>query len=126
MKSLSWKRKQRGEDSMSELSRSTIAGPVADPLANEKRGTQLLLENEQRRSPGGRRLAYGGYGATENAGLWVLDLASGKAKRVLSGPFTMPVWSADGKRVAFYFRPRVGPSEVWVVDATTVDPFAPE
>lgn len=55
-------------------------------------------------SPDGRSIAFGSYGGDPGNGLWVLDLRTGRARLALRGPYTMPCWSADGKRLACDWR----------------------
>lgn len=71
-------------------------------------------------SPDGNQVAYGSYGVSDNVGLWLYDLASAKTKRILSGQYTMPVWSPDGKWLAFDLRP-AGLWEVWAMEAEKLE-----
>jgi hypothetical protein len=65
-------------------------------------------------SPDGKHLGFGAAGG-EDRDLWVLSLADGKARRVLSGWCTLPNWSQDGARLAFDLRSGLGDYEVWIV-----------
>ena len=56
-------------------------------------------------SPDGRYVAFGSYGVGDNRGLWLLDIQDKQAVQLLSGSFTLPRWSADGKRMVFDHRP---------------------
>jgi Tol biopolymer transport system component len=71
-------------------------------------------------SPDGKRIAFGRTGPGDPSGLWVLDLDTGEAVRVLSGPCTMPAWSPDGARLSFDVRLATG-SEIWVIDTKVLD-----
>lgn len=69
-------------------------------------------------SPDSKQVAYGGVG--EPVGLWVLDLASGKLKRIAEGAYTMPSWSPDGKWLAFDFRGNTN-WQVWAIETKQLD-----
>ena len=62
----------------------------------------------------GSRIAFGGFGS-ENAGLWILSVVTGKARRIVEGGFTMPAWSPDGNMLAADNRGRAGGS-VWIIN----------
>lgn len=58
--------------------------------------------------------------------LWLIDVESGRARRLTEGPGpeSSPVWSPDGRRIAFVANRRpnrdiVWRSDVWVVDVET-------
>ncbi len=74
-------------------------------------------------SPDGKRLGFGGFGG-EDKGLWVLDVTTGEAKRVLDGWCTLPSWSNDGSKLAFDFRSRIRGYEVWMIDTRALGPLA--
>jgi Tol biopolymer transport system component len=70
--------------------------------------------------PDDRQGDVGGWGAHDPSGLWVLQLDTGEAVRVLAGPCTLPAWSPDGTRLSFDLRLATG-SEIWVIDAKVID-----
>jgi Tol biopolymer transport system component len=51
-------------------------------------------------SPDSMKVLYGDFGNGRNVGLWMLDVDSGKAKKLLGGPYTLPRWSPDGNWIA--------------------------
>jgi Tol biopolymer transport system component len=68
-------------------------------------------------SPDGTLLAYGGFNS-DRLGIWVLDVDSKKARRVVKGTYTMPCWSPDGSKLTFDYR--AGDWEIWSVDVEAV------
>ncbi|MHB8952887.1 MAG: protein kinase domain-containing protein [Pirellulaceae bacterium] len=50
-------------------------------------------------SPDGRYVGYGSYAVHDEQGLYFLDVEKGEVHRKLAGQFTMPRWSADGRRI---------------------------
>ena len=73
-------------------------------------------------SPDGTRIAFGGFGP-ENAGLWILTLATGRAHRIMEGGFPMPAWSPDGTKLAADNRGAEG-GTVWIIDLEKTDAAA--
>jgi serine/threonine protein kinase len=57
-------------------------------------------------SPDGRRVAIGRVEVSGNSDIWMVDAASGVSSRLTFNPSDdgTPVWSQDGKQVAFYSR----------------------
>jgi Tol biopolymer transport system component len=70
-------------------------------------------------SPDGRWVAFGGFD-NSRLGLWVLEVSTGRAARIASGPCTMPAWSKDGKWLAYDERHAEGRS-IWVVGQRYID-----
>jgi serine/threonine protein kinase len=70
-------------------------------------------------SPDSRELSIGGY-PTCRMGLWILDIQTGEARRMLDGHFMTAVWSPDRSRMAIV----TGPPhiEIWL---TKLDPNQP-
>jgi Tol biopolymer transport system component len=75
-------------------------------------------------SPDGRFLAYDAGGANENGKIFVLDVATGKSRRV-TGPAawidSVPSWSADGRSIYFNSN-RGGHQDIWSVPAAGGEP----
>jgi serine/threonine-protein kinase len=72
-------------------------------------------------SPQGNRIMLR-YGSGLQGDLWLFDLASRTQNRFTVGGAMVPVWSRDGKRVAYYARPRPGaPDGIYIrfVDQTS-------
>jgi Tol biopolymer transport system component len=67
-------------------------------------------------SPDGKQVAFGGGGDFGRAGLWLLDLQTGRRMLVAAGQWSLPVWSPDGSKFTFQYR---GPGQraIWIVDA---------
>ena len=51
----------------------------------------------------------------ESGGLWSFNLETQQYKQILSGPYTIPVWSPDGSKIAFDRRDG-NRNEVWVIE----------
>jgi eukaryotic-like serine/threonine-protein kinase len=68
-------------------------------------------------SPDGKQLGVGncydnsGY----NNGFWILNMETKECRKIASGPYTMPVWSPDGSKIALDYRGE-GVCEVWVIE----------
>jgi eukaryotic-like serine/threonine-protein kinase len=76
-------------------------------------------------SPDGKQVAFGSFGGTNQVGLWLLDVETGRKTLIGDGPWTMPVWSPDGSKFTFQYR---GPGEksIWMVDAKELAKLKPE
>jgi len=75
-------------------------------------------------SPDSRFLGFGAL-ESEEKDLWLLDISTGKLRRLLSGWSTLPSWSPDGTRLAFDFRSPVAGYQVWVIELKTFGIGAP-
>jgi dipeptidyl aminopeptidase/acylaminoacyl peptidase len=67
-------------------------------------------------SPDGKWVAFGGYGGEDKVGLWLMDVERRKVAQVDTGPFTQPVFSADGATLAIDLRVDAKRREVWVIE----------
>jgi hypothetical protein len=67
-------------------------------------------------SPDGKQVAIGSIGGTNQVGLWLLDIETGRKTLIADGPWTLPVWSPDGTKFTFQYR---GPGEnsIWIINA---------
>jgi dipeptidyl aminopeptidase/acylaminoacyl peptidase len=70
-------------------------------------------------SPDGELIAFGGFDDSR-LGMWVFEVRTGQAARVIEGPFTMPAWSAGGHWLAFDERAG-GRRSVWLVGRPYLD-----
>jgi WD40 repeat protein len=67
-------------------------------------------------SPDSQQVGFGSFaGRDSNDGLWIYDLRTHRAKKLLAGPYTLPRWSADGKRMCVDKRGS-GSKELWLLD----------
>lgn len=76
-------------------------------------------------SPDGNNVAFGGFNG-ERLGLWVYNLEANAAKPVAIGCYTRPVWSHDGTKLAFDYRPldaRI--REIWKIETKVLDELKP-
>ncbi|MBL7041977.1 MAG: DUF1559 domain-containing protein [Pirellulaceae bacterium] len=71
-------------------------------------------------STDGKRIGFGGYGGADAVGLWLVDVETGRGRRLAAGQFTMPDWSSDGSKVALDLRSSQG-NEVWMFDAKALE-----
>ena len=69
-------------------------------------------------SPDGRLVAFGGFDDSR-LGLRVFEVATGRAKTVLEGHYTMPSWSRDGRWLAF--DERTDSRSIWIVGRSYID-----
>jgi Tol biopolymer transport system component len=80
-------------------------------------------------SPDGRTLAYSTEGVADpyarntRAALWVVDVSSGKSRKLIDGDAVQPAWSRDGGRIA-YWANTGGQRDLWTVDANGGTPVA--
>ena len=61
--------------------------------------------------------------ATPGRQLWIVDVVSGKSRKVLEGDAVQPAWSPDGSRIA-YWANTGGQRDIWTVDANGGTPVA--
>ena len=69
-------------------------------------------------SPDGRLVAFGGFDDSR-LGLWVFEVATGRARPVLEGNYTMPSWNRDGRWLAF--DERTDSRCIWIVGRSYID-----
>jgi dipeptidyl aminopeptidase/acylaminoacyl peptidase len=69
-------------------------------------------------SPDGRLVAFGGFDDSR-LGLWVFEVATGRATAVLDGNYTMPAWNRDGTWLVF--DERTEPRCIWIVGRSYID-----
>jgi WD40 repeat protein len=69
-------------------------------------------------SPDGRLVAFGGFDDSR-LGLWVFEVATGRARAVLEGNYTMPAWNRDGRWLAF--DERTDSRCIWIVGRSYID-----
>lgn len=94
-----------------------LAGPDIAYLAPENAGRLAIRLNDFKGndrvlaygwgaalSPDRQRLAYLRYGAIERTDLFIQDLSTGKSQLLASDVLPALSWSADGQKLAFYFR----------------------
>ncbi len=72
-------------------------------------------------SADGTQVGYGGFGYDDRVGLWIYDVQSGKSKKILDGPCTMPAWSPDGSKLVFDFRPDRNRHEIWMIETKSLE-----
>jgi len=88
---------------------STLSGPVKDLTVEFHEGTNMAAAP----SPDGQRIAFTAQGA-----LWIMPFAGGTATRIT--PWTVeptaPVWSPDGKVIAFQDYTPDGNWHIWTVE----------
>ena len=105
-----------------------IDGSPARQLVAYTRGPQIFtdfdrLDLSRQLSPDGRQLVLSHPVDTSGAGLIVVDLVAGTARKVtISGGSDQPAWSPDGQRIAYRGFAIAGPfqkeSGIWVVPAS--------
>jgi WD40 repeat protein len=66
-------------------------------------------------SPDSQQVGFGSFARFVANDLWIYDLRTHQAKKLLAGPYTLPRWSADGRRVCVDKRGS-GPRELWLLD----------
>ncbi|MEW6760021.1 MAG: amidohydrolase family protein [Pseudomonadota bacterium] len=85
-----------------------LRGPVRDFAVELREGTNMAAAP----SPDGRRIVFSAQGA-----LWVMPAGGGRALRITDYRLepTAPVWSPDGKRIAFQNYASEGNFHIWTI-----------
>jgi Tol biopolymer transport system component len=88
---------------------NNLRGPTRDVTVELREGTNMAAAP----SPDGSRIVFSAQGA-----LWVMPAAGGAAKRITDYHLepTAPVWSPDGKRIAFQNYAPEGNFHIWTID----------
>lgn len=70
-------------------------------------------------SPDGKQIGVGDCYSqnSSDCGVWILDLKTKEFKKVASGRYTLPFWSADGSKIAVDYRWSAQDADVWVIEA---------
>jgi Tol biopolymer transport system component len=86
-----------------------LRGPTQDLRVELREGTNMAAAP----SPDGKRIVFSAQGA-----LWVMPASGGKATRITDWHLepTAPVWSPDGKRIAFQNYAPEGNYHIWTID----------
>ncbi|MBD8528538.1 MULTISPECIES: amidohydrolase family protein [unclassified Massilia] len=86
-----------------------LRGPTRDVTVELREGTNMAAAP----SPDGSRIVFSAQGA-----LWVMPVAGGAARRITDYRLepTAPVWSPDGKRIAFQNYAPEGNFHIWTID----------
>jgi WD40 repeat protein len=72
-------------------------------------------------SPDGKQIGLGvAYSQSGDSGCWILDLKTKVFKKIVSGPYSMPVWSPDGSKIALDNRDPEN-VEVWVIEVKNLE-----
>jgi WD40 repeat protein len=66
-------------------------------------------------SPDSQQVGFGSFAQGIPNDLWIYEPRTHQAKKLLAGPYTLPRWSADGKRMCVDKRGS-GPRELWLLD----------
>ena len=87
-----------GLDDTTTIALVDAGGSPPRPLADTP-----TSDSEPRWSPDGRRLAVSAFGGPGNEDVALIDLATGRFRRLTSGPSYehSPAWSPDGRRIAY-------------------------
>ena len=73
-------------------------------------------------SPDSKQVVYGGFGVDDRVGLFLFDLAGGNVKQIAAGQYTQPVWSPDGKWLAFDLRGGNSSEwQIWAIETNQLD-----
>lgn len=85
-----------------------LRGPTRDLTVELREGTNMAAAP----SPDGRRVVFSAQGA-----LWVMPIGGGRARRITDYRLepTAPVWSPDGKRIAFQNYAPEGNFHIWTI-----------
>ncbi|MEW6371301.1 MAG: amidohydrolase family protein [Pseudomonadota bacterium] len=85
-----------------------LRGPTRDLTVELREGTNMAAAP----SPDGRRIVFSAQGA-----LWVMPVGGGQARRITDYRLepTAPVWSPDGKRIAFQNYAPEGNFHIWTI-----------
>ena len=84
---------------------------------HQRRLSGTAYANEPDWSPSGQSIVFsGGSGGAGVAGLWTVNVRTGRVKRLISGEvsYDAPCWSPDGTRIAFGSN-RSGTEQIWTL-----------
>lgn len=92
-----------------------LRGPTRDLTVELREGTNMAAAP----SPDGKRIVFSAQGA-----LWVMPIGGGRAVRITGNQLepTAPVWSPDGKRIAFQNYAPEGNFHIWTIAPDGHDP----
>ena len=104
-----WDSNDNDDDTPSIVQTSNLKGSTKDVTVELREGTNMAASP----SPDGKRIVFSAQGA-----LWVIPVAGGKATRITSWTMepTAPVWSPDGKTIAFQNYTTEGNYHIWTVE----------
>ena len=98
-----------------QISLGPLTGTTKDVTVDMKEGTNMAVSP----SPDGARLVFSAQGA-----LWVMPIAGGNATRISAFDVepTAPVWSPDGRTIAFQNYTTDGNFHIWAINPDGTNP----